>query len=304
MDGRRDVSLDVLRTFQTVYQAGTVTLAAQLLGLSQPSVTAQLAGLERAVGQRLFERHRRGVTPTLAASDLARRLSGPLDDLADVARDLGVSRSVEGRTLRLGAPAELTELRIVPALAETVSAGVAVRTRLGLAGELLDALSTNELDLVVSTERPRGKLLISEPLFDEEFALVGAPQLAARLDTEAMVMAPGRAVATLPLLAYAEQLPIIRRWWRHVFGIPPPRRAALVVPDLRALRVAAVAGMGISVLPTYLCGDDLAADRLVRLVDTEDPPINTVFLAMRRSSRHEPHLAFVREQLLSSARDW
>ena len=41
------------------------------------------------------------------------------------------------------------------------------------------------------------------------------------------------------------------------------------------------AGLGVSVLPTYLIDDDLAAGRLVPLADPEVPPINTLYLAVR-----------------------
>ncbi|MEU4427970.1 LysR family transcriptional regulator, partial [Actinoplanes sp. NPDC024001] len=79
------LSLDLLHTFLAVHRAGTLTRAAELLGLSQPTVTAQLRTLESRIGQPLFVRGARGVTPTPAADDLARRLDGPLDALAAVA---------------------------------------------------------------------------------------------------------------------------------------------------------------------------------------------------------------------------
>ena len=44
-------SLDVLRTFLTVYRAGSATRAAELLGLSQPTVTAQVKSLEADLGE-------------------------------------------------------------------------------------------------------------------------------------------------------------------------------------------------------------------------------------------------------------
>lgn len=298
------VSLDLLRTFQAVHQAGTLTAAARLLELTQPTVTAQLRALEAVVGQPLFLRQARGVRPTPAGEDLARRLEGPLDALADIATDLGRAPTLAGRTLRLGGPAELTGTLVLPALAGVLAAGVAVRTSLGLTDDLLGELAGGQLDLVVSTRRPRRPGLHDTPLYDEEFVLVAAPAVAARLDPDLLADRPARALAGLPLLAYAEDLPVVRRWWRHVLGGPPPRRAALVVPDLRGLRAAALAGAGVTVLPRYLCADDLAAGRLVVPVPTDDPPINTLYLATRTATRHEPHVAHARTTLLHHARHW
>jgi len=64
----RALSLDLLRTFQAVYRAGTLTSAARLLGMSQPSVTGQLRALEDTIGQPLFLRRARGVVATPSGS--------------------------------------------------------------------------------------------------------------------------------------------------------------------------------------------------------------------------------------------
>jgi DNA-binding transcriptional LysR family regulator len=279
--------LDLLHTFLIVYRAGTMTRAAETLRLSQPTVTAQLRTLESRIGQPLFVRGARGVTPTAAADDLARRLDGPMDALAGVASSLLGTSGQAGRTLHLGGPAELMSARVLPALAGLIAGGTDVRVRLGLADELLAELSDGRLDLVVSAIRPRRAGLRAEPLCDEEFVLVAAP-----------------GVDFSNLLSYAEELPIIRRWWRHVLGTPPPKRAVLVVPDLRALRAGAVAGIGATVLPRYLVEDELRTGALVDLMPTEDPPINTLYLATRAAAREDSGLAEARTALVAAARDW
>ncbi|WP_328469554.1 LysR family transcriptional regulator [Actinoplanes sp. NBC_00393] len=283
------ISLDLLQTFLAVHRAGTLTRAAEALGLAQPTVTAQVRALEERIGQPLFVRGARGVTPTAAADDLTRRLDGPLDALAAVAAGLTGAAGPAGRTLHLGGPAELMTARVLPALAGTIAAGVSVRVQLGLADDLLADLAAGRLDLVVSAIRPRRGGISAEPLCDEEFLLVGAP---------------GLAFSAAPLLAYAEELPIIRRWWRHVLGTPPPKRAVLVVPDLRGLRAAAAAGIGATVLPRYLVADELRAGTLVDLHPTEDPPINTIYLATRTAGRDEPHVSAARGALLMQGRLW
>jgi DNA-binding transcriptional LysR family regulator len=275
--------LDLLHTFLTVYRAGTMTRAAETLGLAQPTVTGQLRTLEGRIGQPLFVRGARGVTPTAAADDLARRLDGPMDALTAVASGL-LGSPAAGRTVHLGGPAELMSARVLPALAGVIAGGTDVRVRLGLADDLLAELADGRLDLVVSAIRPRRAGLHAEPLCDEEFVLVAAP-----------------GVDLSHLLAYAEELPIIRRWWRHVLGTPPPKRAVLVVPDLRGLRAAAVAGIGATVLPRYLVEEELRTGALVDLMPTEDPPINTLYLATRAGSRD---LAEIRAVLLAAARNW
>jgi DNA-binding transcriptional LysR family regulator len=78
----------------------------------------------------------------------------------------------------------------------------------------------------------------------------------------------------------------------------------LVAPDLRALRAAALAGAGATVLPRYLCEGDLTAGRLVDLRPTDDPPINTLYLAARAAAGSEPHIAHAWTALRHDAARW
>ncbi|MEW2283997.1 LysR family transcriptional regulator [Streptomyces sp. NPDC047841] len=108
----------------------------------------------------------------------------------------------------------------------------------------------------------------------------------------------------VPLVTYAEDLPIARRYWRHVFGRRLSRTAAVTVPDLRGVLAAVAAGAGFSVLPRYLCQDLLASGALVALLEPEDPPINTGFLVQRPGASDNPDVARVRALLLRAARSW
>ncbi|MEW1973002.1 LysR family transcriptional regulator [Streptomyces achromogenes] len=108
----------------------------------------------------------------------------------------------------------------------------------------------------------------------------------------------------VPLVTYAEDLPIARRYWRHVFGRRLTRTAAVTVPDLRGVLAAVAAGAGFAVLPRYLCQDLLESGALVALLEPEDPPINTGFLVQRPGVFDNPDVRRVRTFLLRAARGW
>lgn len=260
--------LPLWRAFLAAYRSGSVSAAARMLGLAQSSVTAQLQALEQRIGEPLFERHARGIRPTPRADDLAARLSGPLDQLA-----LAAGATATRPPLRLGGAAEFLERVAMPALAPSIASGLRLAVTPGLADDLLEQLRVGSLDLVVSAVRPRGRGLPASALCDEEFALVASPALG--------VEPAARPRLDHPLLAYAHDLPILRRYWRHVFGERLDREPDLVLPDLRALAAAAVAGAGVTVLPTYLIAAELAEGRLAVLRPTDDPPINTLYLVRR-----------------------
>ncbi|OQR58755.1 LysR family transcriptional regulator [Streptomyces maremycinicus] len=302
-DGRpaEHLDLNLLRTFLAVYRSGSFTGAAQLLGLSQPTVTTQMRALERQAGRELFERLPRGVAPTAVADELAARVSAPLDELAAAAG----ARAAVGRAdpVHLAGPAELVCTRVLPALAPLAAGGVRLRVATGLTDPLLDELRAGRHDLVIATTRPRGRTLTAVPLTDEEFVLVGAPAWAGRLSGP-LAAEGASALHCAPLVTYAEDLPIARRYWRHVFGRRLSASAAVTVPDLRGVLAAVVAGAGIGVLPRYLCLDELASGALVPLHEPPDPPINTTYLVRRPGAVENRDVARVRDLLLSAAPAW
>ncbi|MEU6084050.1 LysR family transcriptional regulator [Streptomyces sp. NPDC047108] len=298
------MDLSLLRTFLAAYRSGSLTAAARQAGLSQPTVTAQIRTLEGQLGQQLFRRVPRGVTATAVADELAAQIAPHIDALSLITERGLTRRAPFAKPLHLAGPAELTSTRVVPALSDLVDRGLKLRVTLGLAEDLLTGLRDGRIDLVVSTIRPRSRGLTVAPLGDEEFVLVGAPRWAATLDPERLAHDGPSALGEIPLISYAEDLPIIRRYWHAVFGTRLTRSPAVVVPDLRAVRAATEAGAGISVLPRYLCTEQLAGGTLVPLLEPEIPPINTFYLACRSGTEDAPHIAAARTRLLQQARTW
>lgn len=268
--------LDLLATFVEIYRGGSLTAAATRRGLTQPAVSGQLAKLEKELGEQLFIRGSRGVTATLRADELARRVGPHIDHLRTA---LDPAPAFEG-TVRIGGAAEFLTVRGLPALTPLVQRGIRFEVTLGLAKDLLDALKAGQLDVVLSSVRP-GSGHTATPLTDEEFLLVGPPLLAGTVDRELLAADPARALEHLPLVAYSPELPIIRRYWRSEFGKRPKNITAVVVPDLRAVLAAVVAGAGVSALPRYLAEPALTAGSVELLHQPEIPPLNTLYLVTR-----------------------
>ncbi|MGJ5749620.1 DNA-binding transcriptional LysR family regulator [Streptomyces puniciscabiei] len=295
-----DLDLNLLRTFLAVYRSGSFTGAAQLLGLSQPTVTTQMRALERQTGRELFERLPRGVAPTAVADELAVRVAPGLDLLAAVSGP----DATEGRTadpVHLAGPAEFLCTGVLPVLAPLVADGVRLRVAAGLTDALLEELRAGRHDLVIATLRPQGRTLSAVPLADEEFVLVAAPVWAERVKEPLATEGPS-VLHSVPLVTYAEDLPIARRYWRHVFGRRLSCPAAVTVPDLRGVKAAVVAGAGFTVLPRYLCADELASGALVVLHEPDDAPINTAYLVQRPGVPDNPDVIRVRDHLLHALR--
>ncbi|PJJ73587.1 DNA-binding transcriptional LysR family regulator [Diaminobutyricimonas aerilata] len=293
--------LDLLGTFLEVHRRRSITAAAAALGLSQPAVSERLARLEAQLGAPLFTRSSRGVTATLEGDRLAARVGEPVDRLREVwAQDDDGTVGV----VRIGGASDVVASRVVPALAPLTRRGVVLRFTLGLAPDLLDALGRGELDLVVSSIRPTSATIRSRGLIDEEFVLVGAPSLAATVDRDLLQTSPATALAHLPLVAYDEQLSIVRRYWRSQFGHRPANTLSVVVPDLRGVLAGVIAGAGISAVPRYLADPAVANGSVEVLHRPLEAPINTLHLAIAADRAPDAPTTAVIDRLLEQARTW
>jgi DNA-binding transcriptional LysR family regulator len=148
-------SLTALRVFREVVDRGTLTAAGVALGYTQSAVSRQIAGLERAVGTPLLERHRTGVRPTAAGRLVARRAAAVVDQLDAGARELA-GLPDERATVRLGWFATAGAV-LVPRALRTLarsSPGLVVVSREGFTGALVRALRSGTLDLAVLAQAP------------------------------------------------------------------------------------------------------------------------------------------------------
>ncbi|MFE9448731.1 LysR family transcriptional regulator [Streptomyces sp. NPDC006739] len=300
------MDLALLRTFVTVHRAGSFTRAAALLGLSQPAVTSQIRTLERQLGRPLFLRQARGVTPTTIGDELAHKAAPHLDALVEIA-ETGLDDESSLRTLHLAGPPEFTAERALPALTALTGEagqGFALRASFGNAEETLEGLAAGHHDLAITTAQPRGALLTSTALCDEEHVLVAAPHWAERIGSGSLRREGAPALENLPVVEVHESLPFVSRYWASVFDSRPVTSGTVIVPDLRAVLSCTRSGAGLAVLPRYLCAPALQDGEVVTLHEPAVPPLRTYFLAARIGTLTMPHIARAHDWLQRAAADW
>ncbi|MDF9814341.1 LysR family transcriptional regulator [Streptomyces sp. SPB162] len=299
------MDLALLRTFVTVHRAGSFTRAAQLLGLSQPAVTGQIRTLERQVGRPLFLRLPRGVAPTTVGDELAHKVAPHLDALLEITAAAPDEDGPGAHSLHLAGPSEFTALRILPALAPLVADGLHLRVSLSGDDEALAGLAAGHHDLAVVSVQPRDRLIAAVPLWDEEYALVTSPRWLEQSGGPHGVRDHGpQLLDDLPVVTCDEECRLLSQYWAAVFDARPTRNPAVVVPDLRAVLDCVRDGVGLAVLPRYLCAAALAAGEITLLLEPPVPPLRTYFLATRAGTLALPRLARAHERLLTAAQDW
>jgi DNA-binding transcriptional LysR family regulator len=116
--GRR-LKLRDLHAFFTAVHRGSMSKAAQQLGVSQPAVSEAIADLEHALGVRLLDRRPQGVEPTMYGGALLRRSAAVFDELKQGIRDIEFLADPTAGELKIGCPEAIAA--ILPPILESFS---------------------------------------------------------------------------------------------------------------------------------------------------------------------------------------
>lgn len=142
----------LLRAFVAIVDAGSFTIAADKLNMTQSTISQQLARLEDAVGKQLVDRIVRPVVPTPAGERLigyARRILALQHEAETILADPAGTISI-----RIGLPEDI----VSPGMAEIFSAFSAANRTIrldvvaGLSRDLTERYRAGELDIVVVKE--------------------------------------------------------------------------------------------------------------------------------------------------------
>lgn len=151
------MNLTNLRNFLVVASEGSITSAARRLHLSQPSLSRQIANLERELGTPLLTRNSHSVSLTRAGALLHRRATELIELAEKTEAEIGACAAEAGGDIYLGA-AETSRISfLMEAAQRTSEAYPASRLRLlsGNAIDLLGALERGSIDFALVTADAR-----------------------------------------------------------------------------------------------------------------------------------------------------
>ncbi|MEO0667508.1 MAG: LysR family transcriptional regulator [Pseudomonadota bacterium] len=254
------MDVDALRTVQRVAQHGSFAAAARVTGVGPSSVSRTVAGVEAALGLRLFQRSTRALRLTEAGVVYLGRLGPLLDDL-DLARDAAAEIGTAPRGLvRLTASVAFGHDVLVPALGALRQELPGITLELILSDQNVD-LVAGQVDLAIRlAPAPKGDL-ISTRLRSTCYRVVASPDY---ITAQGALDRP-EALATRDVLRLT--LPEYRTEWQ--FRGPDTATVSvdgpILISNALALRAAARAGLGPALLADWLVDGDIAVGRLVDL---------------------------------------
>ncbi len=266
---KRDAAITVaaLRAFVAVVDAGGFSAAGAALGLSQPSVSAQVQNLEDACGLRLL--HRRG---RLELTDDGRNLLvrarlalARIDEFTRAATDL---TELRGGRLVLGFS---TPAFALPLLARFSAAhpGVEIATRIGNTSSLLTDLAECRADVSV--------MACAAPPPDHAVVVLARLRLGLAVPADSLLAKQADlAIDGFDSVTLIQREPgsMTRALFEATRTAPPPK--TLVVPSREALKEAVAAGLGYGVL----FDGEIGPDPRLAFVPFSAPEANAVVCAV------------------------
>ncbi|MGJ5074316.1 LysR substrate-binding domain-containing protein [Bradyrhizobium oligotrophicum] len=250
-------SLVSIRVFCQVAELKSFAAAAERLSLSPAMVSKHVMELERRLSTRLLNRTSRRVGLTEAGVVYFEQVRQLLEQLDDVEADVSEATVLPRGTLKLSASVWFANSLFADVLAAYRSRYPEVVLDVDLSGRLVNLIDEG-FDLALRTSASPGDGLIARPLPSILMQFVAAPRyLAAAGRPTALADLNGHAFLRYALIpTRAMTLP------GPDGEVMPAFKDVLISGNETLLHHAAVAGMGIAVLPRWLIMDDLATGRL------------------------------------------
>ncbi len=255
-------TLNAMLVFARVVEANSFSEAARRMGLSKSAVSKQVSALEDRLGARLLNRTTRRISPTEVGAALYERCARIASEVEEA--ELIVTRlhaAPRGR-LRVNAPMSFGHLHLSPAMPEFLDRYPELSVDLALNDRFVDVVEEG-YDVAIRITRLRDSSLIARKLAPARRIVCASPGYLARHGRP-------RAVADLTqhtclIYTYAERSDL----WSLSDGTGQRYhvqvKGTFSVNSGDALKAAAVEGLGITLLPTFLVGREIADGRLVNV---------------------------------------
>lgn len=251
------MKLDGIAAFVAVAESGSISEAARRLRLSKSVVSERLAELERALGASLIHRTTRKLALTEDGAAFLERAARIVRDVEEAAAEMTERRGTLSGPLRISAPVTFGRMHLGPAVYPFLVRHPQVELSLDLDDRRID-VGAEGYDAVVRHGpildsrlmawrlAPSRRLLVAAPAY---LARHGTPARMEELDAHAGIFYTNRGAADWRFRG-ADGTAVVRG------------RAALRVNNGDMMRDAAIAGLGIALLPTFICGPAIRSGEL------------------------------------------
>ncbi|WP_419963173.1 LysR family transcriptional regulator [Pantoea vagans] len=290
------MQIEDLRIYITVIHAGNFTAAAEQLMLSKQYVSRRMAALEASLGVRLLIRNTRKLSVTDAGLLFAQHAQRILDEIQEAELAVSEQQQALRGTFRINLPMSFGMSHLSPLIAEFLSHHPALQFQIELADRYVDVIGEG-VDMAIRIGTLADSTLIARPLGELKRVICCSPDYLKRAGTP---QHPDELLQHA-CLRYGREGQ--NGWELQVNGKAKwlAVQGPMVSNNGEVLRDAALAGLGLVLLPAFIVESALQKGELVTVLDGCQPPplsLNAVYPQHRqRSEVNRQLLGFLQTRL-------
>jgi len=287
-----------MRCFVQVVDRGSVTRAAEALGVAPSAVSRRIKELEARLGTQLLQRTTRRMRVTEAGRSFHARCQRLLADLDEAEAEVSAGQAALAGGLRVAAPVSFGVAHLTPILIDFMRAHPQVKLDIDFSDRVVDLVSEG-FELAVRVGVLRDSTLIARKLADVRVVVCAAPAMLA----ERGMPAHPDDLGDWPALCYTgSERPEL---WRYrapdgTEGVVE-MKARLLAGNGSVLRDAAIAGEGVIIEPSFVVHKAVERGKLVPLLcefSWRDIAIYVVYPQTRHlSARARAFIDFLRGRI-------
>jgi len=255
-------------SFVKVVEAGSMAAAARRLDCTRAQVSKQIGELERAFGVRLFERSTRKLSLTPSGEVFHQHALRALEAIQSTEVAVRNMGDAPHGVLRISASITFGRMYIAPLLPQIVARYPELSCELVLTDQLVDLVDDN-IDLALRLTKAPPEDAVARKLVHMKRVICGTP---AYFATHGEPRAP-HDLALHQCFSYmlADENRVWRLVDRNGEEISIPVSSKFHFNNIDCILNAVLAGHGLAMLPTYLCGPELARGTLRTIFDDLEP---------------------------------
>ncbi|PVM93263.1 LysR family transcriptional regulator [Caulobacter endophyticus] len=255
-----------MEVFVRVVEQGGFSAAARSLRMTPSAVSKLVARLEARLGARLVNRSTRKLILTAEGQTFHERALRVLADLDEAERAVAASAAPRGR-VRVNASVAFGHLYMLPLVPRFLAEHPEVQLDITVTDQVID-LMDERADVAIRVGPMRASQLVARKIAQTRMVLVASPEYLAR--TGAPVHPddlPRHELVTFNFARHCDSWPFLIEGE----GVYRPVHGRAEVGDGESARTLALAGQGIARLSVIHVGPDVAAGRLVPVLEAFNP---------------------------------
>ncbi len=280
------VNLEWFKSFIAIYRIGTVSSAAEFCKLTQPAVSQHLSSLEKILENKLFIRTSKRMIPTDKAKELYSQIASSFDILNKASNKIQKSiLKPETPILKIGTPLEFFYEKIIQKLTSTP---FRLNFEFDITQNLVDKLKNNHLNAIIATQKINSKEIEYRKIYKEEFILIAPNNI--KISKYKDLNELEEWLLTQKWISYGADLPIIRRFWQDVFNNMANIQPIIIIPNLHSILKAVELGVGVSILPSYLCQKAIKERSIYTILEPNPPIINELWIGYKKIDKNSENI--------------